>query len=891
MLIDGNSIINRAFYGLMGPKMLSNSEGFYTNAIFGFLNILIRFINDENPTHLVVAFDMKSPTFRHVQYENYKAHRKGMPQELAMQLPVLKEVLDAMNIRRVEMEGYEADDIIGTLAVAAENSGIDTLILSGDRDALQLASEKVKIKIPTTRTGKTEVEECDYQQVINKYGVTPKQLIDVKALMGDASDNIPGVPGIGEKTALEIIKKYGSIESVYESINSLDVKERVKNLLIENVELAKMSKNLAAIEVNAPINLDVCDCKVKEYNISELLPLLKKLEFNSIISKLGLIEFNEPEQKELSLEHKYLKDITELSQVVSSIQTSKELAYFLVMNKKNHLETEIIGISFCWEEDKTAYIHLKGSDSSNQFTEAIIKEIFENRGLKKFTFNSKPHYFLFDSLGAGMELVDFDVMIAAYLIDPAKESYSLTGLSKEFLNLTIAGEAELLRYQKNNYRDCVADEIAKIACLQSSVILRLTKVLKDKIFEDGQDKLYYEVELPLTRVLADMEKAGMKVDCESIDRLSVDLEAKIESLTKEIINLAGENFNINSTKQLGTILFDKLKLPVVRKTKTGYSTDAEVLETLAPKHPVIDKILEYRQMVKLKSTYVDGIKPLINPVSHRIHSNFNQTVTVTGRISSTEPNLQNIPVKFEMGKQIRKIFVTPEGYWLVDADYSQIELRVLAHIADDKNMLEAFKNGADIHRITAAQVFGVKEEEVTSIMRSRAKAINFGIVYGIGDFSLAKDLRITRKQAKSYIESYLENYSGVRKYMHEIVETGKKQGYVTTLLGRRRYLPELHASNFNIRSFGERVAMNTPIQGTAADIIKVAMVKVHNELNSKKLKSRLILQVHDELIVEAPKEELEEVESILKDCMENAVKLAVQLEVDIHWGKNWYEAK
>lgn len=891
MLIDGNSIINRAFYGLMGPKMLSNSEGFYTNAIFGFLNILIKFINDENPTHLVVAFDMKSPTFRHVQYENYKAHRKGMPQELAMQVPVLKEVLDAMNIRRVELEGYEADDIIGTLAVSAENSGISTLILSGDRDALQLANEKVKIKIPITRTGRTDVEEYDYQQVINKYGVTPKQLIDVKALMGDASDNIPGVPGVGEKTALEIIKKYGSIDSVYESINSLDMKERVKNLLIENVELAKMSKKLATIEVNAPINLDVCDCKVKEYNISELLPILRKLEFNSIISKLGLIEFDEPEQKELSLKHKCLKDITELSHVVSSIQTSKEFAYFLVMNKKNYFETEIIGISFCWEEDKTAYIHLKGSDDNNHFTESIIKEIISNKGLKKFTFNAKPHYFLFDSLGAGMELVDFDVMIAAYLIDPAKESYSLTDLSKEFLNLTISGEAELLRYQKNNYQDCDADEIAKIACQQSSVILRLTKVLKDKIFEDGQDKLYSEVELPLTRVLADIEKAGMRVDCEAITRLSVDLEAKIEGLTKEIINLAGENFNINSTKQLGAVLFEKLKLPAVRKTKTGYSTDAEVLETLAPKHPVIDKILEYRQMVKLKSTYLDGIKPLINPVSRRIHTNFNQTVTVTGRISSTEPNLQNIPIKLEMGKQIRKIFEAPEGCWLVDADYSQIELRVLAHIADDKNMIEAFKNGEDIHRITAAQVFGVKEEEVTSLMRSRAKAINFGIVYGIGDFSLAKDLRITRKQAKSYIESYLEKYSGVRKYMHEIVETGKERGYVTTLLGRRRYLPELHASNFNIRSFGERVAMNTPIQGTAADIIKVAMVKVHNEIKSKKLKSRLILQVHDELIVEAPKEELEEVKSILKDCMESAVELAVQLEVDIHWGSNWYEVK
>ena len=889
MLIDGNSILNRAFYGLMGPKMLATSEGFYTNAIYGFLNILFKFINEEKPTHLVVAFDMKKLTFRHTQYENYKANRKGMPKELADQVPVIKEMLDAMNIKRVEIEGYEADDIIGTVARLSDEAGLSTIIITGDRDSLQLVNKNVNVKIPTTRMGKTETDKYDEQEINRKYGVTPKQLIEVKAFMGDSSDNIPGVPGVGEKTALDMIHRYTSVENIYANIESLDIKERIKNLLIEHKELANMSRELATIDIKVPLDFGVNECKITQYNYPELLILLKKYEFSSLVTKLGFEDnhISNTDEENLNLEHKCLANIDELKEVINLINNSGEFAYFLVLDKKDNSGIEIIGISVCWEQDKTAYFQLK--DQKIGFE--LIKEILENKNIKKYTFNAKPHYLIFDTLKMDMDLVDFDIMIAAYLANPAKEIYSLFDLSKEFLNITIKDSNDLLKYKHTDYDQSIIDNIAKIACEQSAVIYKLTKVLKDKIIKDGQEKLYFEVELPLTRVLADMEKEGISINVEALNQVSIELQEKIEGLTKDILDIADEKFNINSTKQLGIILFEKLKLPVVRKTKTGYSTDAEVLEKLAPEHPIIEKIIEYRQLVKLKSTYVDGLKPMIDPNTNRIHSNFNQTVTVTGRISSTEPNLQNIPIKLEMGKQIRKVFVAREGSLFLDADYSQIELRVLAHIANDKNMIDAFKHDLDIHRITAAQVFKVNEDEVTSLMRSRAKAINFGIVYGIGDFSLAKDLKITRKQAKNYIDNYLEKYNGVRNYMHEIVEKGKQQGYVSTLLGRRRYLPELHASNFNIRSFGERIAMNTPIQGTAADIIKVAMVRVHDELKKRRLQSRLILQVHDELIIETPKDELDEVKNILKCCMEGAIELVVPLEVDIHSGCNWYEVK
>ena len=883
MLIDGNSVLNRAFYGLKGPKMLSTSDGFYTNAIYGFLNILLRFLNDEKPTHLVVTFDMKSPTFRHEQFDGYKANRKGMPDELAAQMPILKEILDAMNIKRIEIKGYEADDIIGTLAKAAEREDYYVVIVTGDRDALQLVSDKVKIKMPVTRSGKTEVDEYDREIVVEKYGVTPGQIIDVKGLMGDASDNIPGVRGIGEKTAFELIQKFESIENIYSNIEILDIKDRIKNLLKENKELAGLSKRLATIDINAPASMEICDCEIKEYNVPMLLPILKKLEFNSIISKLGIDDIQQKEKREIDINSKYLTNEKEIEELISTLEKSKKFAYYLLINKKHRLESEIVGISFCWNENSTVYIHLKEKPEYLEY----LKKILTNIRLQKYTFDAKPHYELLEQF----DVVDFDVMIAAYLIDPAKELYSLAKLSHEYLDLEIADEKELFTYEKSDYSNCDIENVSRIACEQAAAVFKLTEFMKDKLEQDEQNILYYEVELPLTKVLADMEMQGIKVDCEELDRISSELEIKIDKLTKEIIEMAGETFNINSTKQLGLILFEKLKLPVIRKTKTGYSTDVEVLEALSTKHPIIVMLLEYRQLVKLKSTYIDGLKSMINPVTGRIHSNFNQTVTVTGRISSTEPNLQNIPIKIEMGKCIRKLFVAQDGYILVDADYSQIELRVLAHIANDENMIDAFKRGDDIHRITASQVFKVSENEVTSLMRSRAKTINFGIVYGIGDFSLAKDLKITKKQAKDYINSYLEKYNGVRTYMQKTIELGKEKGYVNTLLGRRRYLPEINSKNFNIRSFGERVAMNTPIQGTAADIIKVAMVKVNKELNNRKLQSKLILQVHDELIIETKIQELEEVKSILKSCMENAMEMAIPLEADVHWGKSWYDAK
>jgi len=869
ILIDGNSILNRAFYGLMGPKMLSTSDGIYTNAIYGFLNILIKSLNDEKPTHIAVAFDLKAPTFRHEQYAEYKAHRKGMPDELAMQMPLAKELLTAMNIKITELSGYEADDIIGTLAKSAEKLGVEVTILTGDKDSFQLVSDKVKVKIPITKMGKTEVEEYDEKGIIEKYGVIPLQMIEVKALMGDSSDNIPGVPGIGEKTAFDLIKKYQSLDKIYENIENLDIKDRIKGLLSENKELAYLSRNLGTIELNVPVDFSVCDCMTKDFDNSSLYTFLKRLEFNSIIAKLGLTgEESLEEKKSLEIKTKTITSLEEFEKIFNEINKVKELAYYPLVS--DGVKT-FAGIAVCYEDEYAYYINF---DNKELFEK--VKNIFENNEIRKYSYNSKPEYRIFDDLGISIEKVDFDVMIAAYLVNPAREAYPLNEISLEYLGESV-----------NNAGSKDVEEIGKYA----SAIFRLARFFDAKIKEMEMDKLYYEIELPLTRVLADMERVGFTVDVKALEGYSLQLEEKVQSLTNEIIEIAGENFNINSTKQLGVILFERLGLPVGKRTKTGYSTDVEVLENLASKHAIIDKILEYRQCVKIKSTYVDGMRNVINKDTNRIHSNFNQTVTVTGRISSTEPNLQNIPVKLEMGKQIRKVFISGEGYILVDADYSQIELRVLADISGDKNMIEAFIEGQDIHRSTAAKIFGVPELGVTPFMRMSAKAINFGLIYGKGEFSLAKDLRITRKQAKEYIENYFAKFNRVHEYMHEIIEKAKEQGYVSTLLGRRRYLPEINSKNFNVRAASERMALNTPIQGTAADIIKIAMVRVHSELKKRNLKSRLILQVHDELIIETASNEVEEVKSILRKSMETAYKMKVPLDIDLHVGKNWYEAK
>lgn len=883
MAIDGNSIMNRAFYGLQGSKMLSTSDGLFTNAIYGFLNIVFRYIDEEKPDYICVAFDLKAPTFRHIEYEAYKANRKGMPAELRVQVPVLKDVIDAMNIIRLELEGYEADDILGTVSKYCDERDIEAVIVTGDRDSFQLISEKTRIKIPLTKAGKTQTEEYNLQKFKEVYGIDPLQFIDVKGLMGDSSDNIPGVPGVGDKTALELIKQYGSVEEVLEKSEELNVRKNVKESIMSNKELAILSKRLATIERNVPIEIDLEKMKLGEFKNEKLYELFKRLEFNSLIQKLDLSGQTKTTGSEIRVAKE--KDI---DNVLTEILKSKRFVYRFYLDHTN--KHKVLGIGVYLDDNKVFFT----SNWEDESIKSKFKKVFEDDTVSKIGFDIKQDIVALNTYGIGFENIGFDVMIAAYILNPSREAYQLASIVQEYLGVTIKSENELFGSGRKGANLILVEPGAVVEFFENEVhcINELTKIFTNSIDEFDQKDLYYNIELPLVGVLASMQIWGFKVDKAQLEKLSKQLDGKIGLLIGEIYDLAGEEFNINSTKQLGVILFDKLKLPIVKKTKTGYSTDAEVLEILSSQHEIVAKILEYRQLAKLKSTYAEGMISVINPKTGKIHSNFNQTVTQTGRISSTEPNLQNIPVRLEMGRNFRKVFVaSSDDYTLVDADYSQIELRVLAHIADDKNMLEAFYRGEDIHRRTASQVFKVKPEDVTYEMRKSAKAVNFGIVYGISDFGLAKDLGITRKDAKMYIDSYLENFTGVKTYMHESVEYGKIKGYVTTLFNRRRYIPELKSSNFNIRSFGERVAMNTPIQGTAADIIKIAMVNIYNELKHRKLKSRLILQVHDELIIETHKDEVEIVKDILKNKMMGAMKLNVSLEIDMNVGSSWYDAK
>ncbi|MGI6778701.1 MAG: DNA polymerase I [Acetivibrionales bacterium] len=890
MLIDGNSIINRAFYGLQGSQLLSTSDGLYTNAVYGFLNILSKYLEEEEPEYLCVAFDVKAPTFRHKEYKEYKAQRKGMPDELAVQIPVLKEVLDAMNIKRLEYEGYEADDIIGSVSLCAEKEGMDVIIVTGDRDSLQLASRKTRIKIPVTRGGRTETKEYDYDRIVETYGITPYQFIDVKGLMGDPSDNIPGVRGIGEKTALALIREYKSIEGIYENINQLS-KRSIREKLEANRDMAFMSKRLAAIEREMPHLCNIHQLKRGEFDKERLYSLFIRLEFNSYIEKFNLksiIDENSTSKKEVS----YVKSINSLKELKQLLMEKGEFCLFYLLDAIDSITWKLTGVAIAWDMDKSAYVLINSDLTEEDFLSEMC-DILEDGSIRKFGHDMKNFILYLKTKGIEFDGLVFDTMIAAYIINPTRTAYTVSGLCAEHLHKQIQAIEQLQGKGKSfrRYSEIPVEEIAPVSVAHAETIYRLRSSLDSDIRSNGQLELYYDIELPLVEVLADMEYRGFKVNIDGLKTFSSELEEKIALITSQIFDIAGEQFNINSPKQLGVILFEKLQLPALKKTKTGYSTNAEVLEQLEPQHEIVSKILEYRQLVKLKSTYVEGLLNMINPKTGRIHTSFNQTVTATGRISSTEPNLQNIPVKLEMGRKIRKVFISEDNYLLSDADYSQIELRVLAHITEDENMISAFRNGEDIHTNTASRVFGVPREDVTSLMRARAKAVNFGIVYGIGDFSLSKDLGVTRREAKKYINEYLDKYPGVRKYMHDIVEYGKDYGYVTTLFNRRRYLPELKSSNFNLRSFGERIAMNTPIQGSAADIIKIAMVKVYNELLKRKMKSKLILQVHDELIVETFIEEKEQVAAILKECMENAVKLHVPLNIDIRAGSTWYETK
>ena len=862
LILDSNSILNRAFYGV---RYLSGKDGTPTNAIYGFLNILLKLIKEQEPDYICAAFDVKAPTFRHKQYEGYKAQRKPMPEGLAAQMPLAKDVLRAMGVTILEKEGYEADDIIGTVARLCEESEISCFIATGDKDDLQLASDKTKVILTVTKSGYNETIIYDDKGVKEKYHVTPTEFIDVKALMGDPSDNIPGVKGVGEKTAMSLIEKHHSIEYIYENIDDIGLKGAMLQKMKDGREMAFMSKELATINRNTPIEFNAEKCVFDGFeNNGELYEILKRLELNSIIKKLDLSGGDNVKENE---------DIF------------KDFSY--KVGDKNMISGDKVTVVLDFDGDNISSAAVGVGNNAVVLNEQDdIKELLEDDSIAKVMFDVKEAIVKLNGR-IDIKNISDDTAIAAYLVDPAKNEYTIEKLTSEYFGTVI----EKPEVKQLSLLDDVETDRSEYLAKCAVALGVLNERIGDKIKENGQEKLYQEVELPLVTVLAHLEINGFLVDDNQLKEFADKLGEKIDALTNEIYMLAGEEFNINSPKQLGVILFEKLELKPVKKTKTGYATNADVLEKLRDKHPIVNFIMEYRQLAKLKSTYCDGLTAVVNPNTHRIHSVFTQTVTVTGRLSSTEPNLQNIPTRTELGREIRKMFVAKDGYVLVDADYSQIELRVLAHIANDETMINAFRNNEDIHAVTASQVLGIPLEDVTKEQRSSAKAVNFGIVYGIGEFSLAQDLHISVKEAKAYIESYLEKYHGVRNYMESIKEQAKKDGYVKTMLNRIRYIPELKSPNYNIRQFGERVALNTPIQGTAADIIKLAMVRVDNRLINEGLKSKLILQVHDELIVEAHKDEVDKVKQILSEEMQGAMELNVPLKVDMSTGHSWYDAK
>lgn len=899
VLIDGNSILNRAFYGIMGNKMLTTPDGKYTNAVYGFLAILFKVLEDIEPEYLMVTFDLKAPTARHKLYDGYKATRKGMPKELAEQMPILKDILKSMNIKVIEKEGYEADDVLGTMAKRAEKDGFDVTIVSGDRDTFQLTSNRVKVRIPHTKMGKTETETFGREEVLKKYGVTPKQLIEVKGLQGDTSDNIPGVPGIGEKTALELVKKYKTIDGIYEAIEKGedDLKPKAKERLLENKELAMLSRTLGTINLEVPIEENLEEFKIKEWNKEEVFSKFKELNFNRFIDRFNLKSEEGPKQNLAELfEIKTLNTQNEIKDLLEKIQNK---LVFMLGTEKVEQENLIIK-----KQIKSIYIYIDDTVyeikfNTNEEFISYFKTIFENENIQKYSYSLNETYVLLMQNGIYLKEIKFDTEIAAYLLNPSNGKYKLDELANQYLSIDIPEYLEFVgaKQQKETQMTLFSqDEInVDFEKYQNAIymytIAKLAEIMNKKLEEINSLKLFENIEMPLIKVLAEMQYEGIYVDKQELVSFGVKLKEDIEVIKQEIYKLAGEEFNINSTLQLGNILFEKLKLPVYKKTKKGYSTDVDILEKLKPEHPIIEKILEYRGFMKLNSTYIEGLIVYINEYTHKIHSYFHQTITATGRISSTEPNLQNIPTRAEQGKQIKKAFKAQEGNIFIDADYSQIELRILAHISNDTNMREAFLNEEDIHKQVASKVFNVPLEEVTKEQRTAAKAVNFGIVYGISGFGLAEQLGISRKKAEQYIEQYLEKYKGVKEFMDRIVEKAKEQGYVETLFHRRRYIPELSSNNYMVRQFGARAAMNTPIQGTAADIMKIAMIEVNKKLEEEKLNAKLILQIHDELLIECKIEEKEEVKKILKESMENAVKLSIPLEVEVSEADNWYDVK
>ncbi len=876
LVLDGNSIFNRAFYGI---KLLTTKKGFYTNAIYGFITMLNKLQEEAKPDAVAIAFDMKAPTFRHKKYAEYKANRKGMPDELFMQFPVLKNLLVYLGYKLVEKEGYEADDIIGTFAKKCSETDNECIIATGDRDSLQLVSPKVSVRMAATKFGRPEVTLYDEEKIYETYGVKPTQLIDIKAIQGDTSDNIPGVPGIGQKGALELIQKFKNLDYIYENLDTLDIKPGMRKKLIEGKESAYLSRELGTIFTDVPIDLTFSHYVKGDIDVEKTVELMSDLEMFSLMKKMGIQsktgDFSQNENKGLEREIVLCKDSKKLKDILNK---------FGEANFDFNVEDgDITAIAFCVNEK--IYI-LKQENINYEF----FKFIFENKKIKKRTNNVKNLFLVLDKMGIELNEVDFDVQLAAYILNPNAKGYNLEGLANEYkISVKIKAEENNRVQLTSSEKEIIIDENASIA-ESAAVIAELVNVLVQKINENGQKNLFEKIEIPLAIVLAKMENRGFFVCKEGLKEYGNKLEAELKEIERKIFEYIGAQININSPKQLGTVLFEEMGLPKGKKTKTGYSTSAEVLESIKYVHPVIELILQYRALSKLKSTYCDGMLKVIG-ADGRIHSNFNQTETRTGRISSTEPNLQNIPVRTSIGREFRRFFCAKEGFVLVDADYSQVELRILAHISKDENMINAFKNNLDIHTETAAQVFKMPPNMVTPIMRSRAKAVNFGIVYGIGAFSLAKDLGVTTKEASAYIKSYFDTYSGVAAYMEDVIKSAKEKGYAETIFGRRRYLPELSSSNHNLRAFGERVARNMPIQGSAADIIKIAMINVEKRLKDEGLEARLILQVHDELIIEAPEAEADRVSKLLCDEMQNAAKISVPLTVTTNVGKTWYDTK
>lgn len=915
VLIDGHSILNRAFYGV---PMLTNAAGLHTNAVYGFLNILFKILDEEQPDYLTVAFDVKAPTFRHEMYQDYKGTRKPMPPELHEQVPVLKEVLAAMGIEIVEKAGYEADDILGTIAKRSEKEGMEVSLVSGDRDLLQIATDHIKIRIPKTKGGKTEIEDYFAADVEKTYQVTPEQFIELKALMGDTADNIPGVPKVGEKTATELMVTYGSIEAIYAHIDEIS-KKSIRESLANNRELADLSKKLATIDTNADIDFSYEKAKLGTLFTPQAYEILKRLAFKNMLSRF--------ENQEMTPEHAGLGNALEIvkiqtrealekavqeaiksgSAAVRFIDIAEQTEGTLGAKEDGQMFLQLGGSReqfgcFLYDQakDETVFYIEAGADLTKEDIQRQLERMVEAEHMTLGCFDIKNDYksllteaYRADTRHLTHEITKniFDCKIAAYLLNPLKNNYEIADIAGEYLNSTVKSWAEVFgKSDLANAYTTNKDALIHLLAQEILVLGHAVKILGNALLDSKMDKLFRELEMPLTYVLYDMEREGILVKPEALKAYGEALTGRIGELEKAIHAAAGEDFNINSPKQLGEILFEKLKLPGGKKTKTGYSTAADVLDKLAPDYPIVSDILEYRGLTKLKSTYADGLAAYIDK-DDKIHTSFHQTITATGRLSSTEPNLQNIPMRMELGRRIRKVFVPQEGCIFMDADYSQIELRVLAHMSGDEQLIEAYQMDEDIHRITASKVFHTPFEEVTDLQRRNAKAVNFGIVYGISSFGLSQDLSISPKEAKVYIDEYFKTYPNIKGFLDKLVSDAKEKGYCETMFGRRRPVPELKSSNFMQRSFGERVAMNSPIQGTAADIIKIAMVNVYDALRRKNLKSKLILQIHDELLIETRQEEVETVRTVLTEEMQNACSLAVKLETDLHTGTDWYEAK